>query len=1004
MAARTRVRSAQDSDLIHHALSLSTFFGLISLAIPLLMFIGELSNIRPIVRGHPALPVLHFLTALGLVLSSIAVLLSREDKITRARSNLAKTLALFVILIGLLSYVEQLFGWDFEIIFRGQPFAENLTPLISISFMLLGSAILIYHQRRINIFFGQIFALLVVGISIFVLNRYLFTLSDIQLLPADVSSMGMSLLTASTFTLISFSILCSRPADEMMSLLTRSTKSAGVARNILITAIFAPPFIGALTRIGMKFGWYDLSVQFAIFAIVMTAIILRATWKAVKRAEEEELRALSTLDALKALNVNLKRTIQEKRLFASLVENSDDFIAIADSNEKPWYINPAGRRLIGLENDSRLVELDRLDFYPPEHREFVKNVIYKECASRGHWKGLNYLRNFKTGEIITVSDERFVICEEGTNRIIASCAICRDITEHIRREDQLRVVARTSIELARVFKYKDQEKKIARMLTPDLADGAALSIEGSAPETFEFSHVNPRFERPFKELVLKILKNEIDLKEYRKSIEQGIPVILEDFAKIRRSLAAQLKNAPELLAYLNEIRSLAFLPLSVLDRSVGSIIVVIDSSKRRFHPVDLEFFKAFSMRFAFFIENARLVKDLEEAVKVREDVLSIVSHDLKNPVAAIALAVQLLRSLKPGEINKMRELTEKIQRALDQMQNLIMGLLDFAKIRSGTFAIEAYEENLNSVIIPVVDVLRLQAEAKKQTLTLDLPFNLPMVVCDAKRIGQVVMNILGNAIKFTPEGGSIEVKARSNGQSVCVAVSDNGPGIYPEDVERIFDRFWQSRRTKSQGTGLGLAIAKGIVKAHGGEIWAESELSKGSTFYFTIPLSRAETPKKRRKEPSRMTEEAPTAKPALYGVRVLLVDDSPDMLSLLSRLLENAGATIMSATTVSQAYDMFLRERPDVILTDIEMPGESGVELIGKIQRLGPEKGGHIPIAALTAHGREEDLRKLDEAGFDLKLIKPIDIKELVAAISKLASMSRSFERSTRFKEWTESP
>lgn len=994
------VQSSRERQLIRRVLFLSTFFAFISLLIPILILFGELTNFPRLHGGHPALPTLHFLTIAGLVFSALAALLSREDKLSRARSGVTRLLALIVAVIGLIGVIDFVSDWEPELTTVGVEYGEDVTPLISISFLLFGSALLLFHQRRIRRLYGQLLALLVAAIAVFVLNRYMFTISAIQLFPVDVSAMGMSLLTASTFMLLSFSLLCSHPTAEMMTLITSGTGSAEIARNILVTAVFAPPLIGVLTRIGVELGWYDLSVQFGIFSIVMTALILRITWHAVRRGEEEELRALSTLKALKTLNMNLRRTLQEKRLFASLVENSNDFIAIADANGKPRYLNPAGRRLVGLSADFPVEKLERLDFYPPDRRDFVKNVVYKECVSKGHWSGLNYLQNHETREIIPVSDEHFAIFEERTHRLIATCAICRDITEHLRRENQLRLVAKTSIELSRVFKDEEKEKKIASILVPDVADGAALG-RGDPADSIDVSHADPDFGNRFRELAQKILKGEIDLKEHRTCLQEGTPVIIEDFASIRERVAEQLKASPELEAYLKEIRSLAFIPLTVFDRVIGSIIVETDVSKRRFLRSDMEFFKAFSMRFAFFVENTRLIRDLQEAVKVREDVLSVVSHDLKNPVAAIALAVQVLRSLKSGEMNRMRELTDKIQRAVDQIQALITGLLDFAKIRSGTFAIESYEENLNNVILPVVDILRLQAEAKRQRLTLDLPADLPKVACDAKRIGQVVMNVLGNAIKFTPEGGSIQIKARVKGPSVCVSVSDTGPGIAPEDVERIFERFWQAKRTKRLGTGLGLAIAKGIIKAHGGEIWAESEVSKGSTFYFTVPLARPDTPKKPQVE---LSKEAATVKPALYGVRVLLVDDSADMLSLLGRLLENAGAKVLTASTVSRAYDLFLQERPDVVVTDIEMPGESGIDLIEKIQRLGPEKGGHIPIAALTAHGREEELRKIDEAGFDMKLIKPVDMTELTVAVSKLAAMSRSYERAARFKAWTDSP
>jgi signal transduction histidine kinase len=175
------------------------------------------------------------------------------------------------------------------------------------------------------------------------------------------------------------------------------------------------------------------------------------------------------------------------------------------------------------------------------------------------------------------------------------------------------------------------------------------------------------------------------------------------------------------------------------------------------------------------------------------------------------------------------------------MKRLIDDLLDFAKIQSGTFSVEICADKLNRLVMPAIDGIRVLAEAKRQTLEVDLSSSLPEVVVDGPRIGQVMSNLLGNAIKFTPEGGAIRVAVRQQGNAVVVSIADTGPGIPPEHLSRVFDRFWQPQETRHIGSGLGLSIAKGIVEAHGGTIWAESQLSKGSSFYFTLPLAESVT-------------------------------------------------------------------------------------------------------------------------------------------------------------------
>ena len=169
------------------------------------------------------------------------------------------------------------------------------------------------------------------------------------------------------------------------------------------------------------------------------------------------------------------------------------------------------------------------------------------------------------------------------------------------------------------------------------------------------------------------------------------------------------------------------------------------------------------------------------------------------------------------------------------MRTLIGDLLDFARIQSGTFSVVKHACSLLPLIMTLIDGTRVQAEVKQQTLEVDVPPNLPKVVIDAQRIGQVIANLLGNAVKFTPEGGKIRLSARHTAATVIVSVSDTGPGIAPEDLSKVFDRFWQGQRAKYIGSGLGLSIAKGIVDAHGGAIWAESKVPHGSSFSFTLP-------------------------------------------------------------------------------------------------------------------------------------------------------------------------
>jgi signal transduction histidine kinase len=291
-------------------------------------------------------------------------------------------------------------------------------------------------------------------------------------------------------------------------------------------------------------------------------------------------------------------------------------------------------------------------------------------------------------------------------------------------------------------------------------------------------------------------------------------------------------------------KSVIVAPLVAREKLVGVIALVSSSTTRLYGPTDCRLAEELARRAALCIENARLFSEAQRAVKTREDVLAVVSHDLKSPLATIELAVTILRGFKQTHENRVREFVNRVQRSTDQMEILIADLLDFARIQSGTFSVLILAVRLDEAVMPAIDRMRALAEAKLQTLEADIPSSLPSVAIDAHRIGQVVSNLISNAIKFTPQEGTIRVLARLRDHQVVVSVEDTGPGIPQEHLSKIFDRFWRTPGTKQKGSGLGLAIAKGIVEAHGGTIWAESQMGKGSSFFFTVPLAELDTGKR----------------------------------------------------------------------------------------------------------------------------------------------------------------
>ncbi len=282
-----------------------------------------------------------------------------------------------------------------------------------------------------------------------------------------------------------------------------------------------------------------------------------------------------------------------------------------------------------------------------------------------------------------------------------------------------------------------------------------------------------------------------------------------------------------------------WVPLQGRQRLLGAIGIVSSTQSHRYDEADLRLAEEVARRGALSLENARLYASAERAIAVRDEVLALVAHDLRNPLGTIQVHAQTQRRmLDPG--SRAWSAADRIVQAVRRMDRLIQDLLDINRMEAGRLTLERTELDARAVAAESVEAQRLQATESSIDIRLDSASGLPAVHADRDRLLQVFENLIGNALKFTPSGGQVVVGAMRRADAVLYFVRDTGPGISEEDRPHIFERFWQSRRNRSRGrgdSGLGLPIVKGIVDAHGGRIWIESAPGKGTTFYFTIPAA-----------------------------------------------------------------------------------------------------------------------------------------------------------------------
>jgi signal transduction histidine kinase/PAS domain-containing protein len=432
-------------------------------------------------------------------------------------------------------------------------------------------------------------------------------------------------------------------------------------------------------------------------------------------------------------------------------------------------------------------------------------------------------------------------------RIVGGVSTFVDITEKRLTERQLqaaaeqaqrsatfqKTVAEASQQLAEAFKEGDTVASIIRLALPQLADWCSvheLSEDGQL-RLVEFAHVDPMKTTFLRDLVQRRPDLGGPGPDMREALKDQKPRIYPDLTEELIREKAVNHEQWEIARALG-IVSLMILPLVARGRTVGAIRFGSAESRRRFTPEDLTLAQELARRSAFAIDNARLYKKARDAVQQREDLMAIISHDLRNPLGVVFLnARQLARAAPPGNGKHI----EVILRAANRMQNLLRDLIDFAAIGAGRLSIERKVVDAELVIAELLVQFEKLSRDAGIALVREVEANLPRVFCDRDRLIQILENLVSNALKFTSSGGTVKILAAQDDEYIRFSVADTGRGIPEDEIAHIFDPYFRGRDQRGHGLGLGLPIAKALVEGHGGRIWVESESGRGSVFHFTLP-------------------------------------------------------------------------------------------------------------------------------------------------------------------------
>ena len=688
------------------------------------------------------------------------------------------------------------------------------SPLTALSLTCLGAALLLSDVRTTARVTPSQWLVVCAALAGFA------GLTAILLGPSPLYRMvGLSLPTAVGVLVTSMGLLLARPAAGMMRVVTSPGPGGILLRRLALPAVVAQLVLGVVViRVSAVLDIADVSIPVAIMVAAMVALslfLLVVTAAPLDRAHEDS-------DASRALA-------------QSLVEQAPDGIFVANLDGRYTEANEAGCRMLQYSRQE-IIGKTIFDLLPPEDFERLlqsKKLLLRGDSDVGEWR----LRR-KDGSYLPAEVSARILPDGRWQGFV------RDISDRKRLEGELRLseakhrfLAEVGPVLATTLDYEETLSRITEMATQGLADFCVVDL---VDEKGEVRRVRIVSRDPAKVWICEALQ--------RIPFDQGPPPLdrlvldsAEPFLLPRLTpedvdrLAATDAHRPLLIAA--ELQSLMVIPLIAAGKRLGAISFLSATPSHLYGPDDLRMASELAQRAALAVDSARLYRAAQRAIQLRDEVLGVVAHDLRNPLSLILMEARILGSNWQGPERRKRAPAEVIEDAASRMNRLIQDLLDVTSIEAGQLTVERVRLSVAEIVSDTVDGHRALASSRSMDLRLDMAQEVLEIWADRDRLLQVFDNLIGNAVKFTAPGESITVGAARRDTDALFWIRDTGSGIAIDDQPHVFDRFWQARLTRRTGAGLGLAIVRGIVEAHGGRVWVESTPGRGSTFFFTVPTA-----------------------------------------------------------------------------------------------------------------------------------------------------------------------
>lgn len=557
------------------------------------------------------------------------------------------------------------------------------------------------------------------------------------------------------------------------------------------------------------------------------------------------LRTAADLIGAAAEQTRVQQALREsEQRFQRLVEATREGVLIHDGRTI-LDVNPSAVSLVGAGSAAAVIGHSPFSFIAPEHRALAIAHVEREWTEPYEVTvvradGSTFPAELQGGSIpyhdrlvrfVSVRDLTLrKNAEENEKRVLLERAARAEAEASGARADFLAEVSRV---LASSFDYQTTLARVARLAVPYLADYCLIDVlDGEKVRRVATAYGEDDREELARQLEQFVPDLQHKENPIARVLRTGRSILAESAAELDPEVIAR---DPEHLALLREIgpRSALFVPVRVRERTAGVISLISARASRVYEKPDLALAEDVAGRTGLALGNALLFHDAQQATRARDEVLSVVAHDLRNPLGVVINGVELINEI--GASDRQAQVIERVLRSAKGMNRLIGDLLEVSRLERGALGLELAEHAVGRLVSDAASMLQPLAEAQSIEFQLRLEQEEMSIRADSVRLQQVFSNLVGNAVKFTPRRGRIVVESVLSGQHVRFGVIDSGPGIPPDQLPHIFSQFWQGNRADQRGLGLGLAIAKGLVEAHQGRIWVESQPGSGAQFYFTIP-------------------------------------------------------------------------------------------------------------------------------------------------------------------------